>query len=144
MKRRCVMCATEFEAKRPQARYCGDRCRQRARRAGVSSATSEPAPAATGDGKSGSAARAWLNDKAIDPERKPAAADLLVVADAIDAATAAKQIQYVAALARQAAALRAELAPRHDDPEGGSGDPPPNPAPEPAGAKPGSFDASSL
>jgi len=70
-------------------------------------------------GKSGAAARAWLTKQGIDPEAVPAAADLLVVADTIDAATAGAQHQFIAALARQAAALRNELAPRTDpeDPE---------------------------
>lgn len=70
-------------------------------------------------GKSGAAARVWLEAKGLDAEEIPAAADLLVVADTIDAATAGAQHQFIAALARQAAALRAELAPRvePDDPE---------------------------
>lgn len=119
MKRRCVMCMTEFEAKRPSARYCSDRCRQRYKRAGATVPAPEPEPTDTGVGKSGAAARAWLAAKDVDAEAVPAAADLLVVADTIDAATKAGQIQFVAALARQAAALRAELTPRvdPDDPE---------------------------
>lgn len=119
MKRRCVMCATEFEAKRPSARYCTDRCRQRAKRAGATVQAPEQPAAPGGEGKSGTAARAWLASNDVVAERTPAAADLLVVADAIDAATAGGQIQFVAALARQAAALRAELTPRTtpDDPE---------------------------
>lgn len=70
-------------------------------------------------GKSGAAARAWLVSQDINAEEVPAAADLLVVADTIDAATAGAQHQFIAALARQSAALRAELAPRTEpeDPE---------------------------
>lgn len=136
MKRRCVMCMTEFEAKRPSARYCSDRCRQRYKRAGATVPPQETPPAPTSEGKSGAAARAWLRAKAVDAEAVPAAADLLVVADTIDAATAGGQIQFVAALARQAAALRAELTPRADpdDPEGSG---------EPAGGQEGTGDGSS-
>lgn len=120
MKRRCVMCMTEFEAKRPNARYCSDRCRQRYKRAGGTVPAPEQPDTPVGEGKSGAAARAWLQSKGVVAEQTPAAADLLVVADAIDAATAGGQIQFVAALARQAAALRAELTPRvdPDDPDG--------------------------
>jgi len=131
VKRRCVMCATEFDAKRPSARYCSDRCRQRFKRAGAAVPPATPAAAGPVQGKSGAAARAWLADQQIDAERKPAAADLLVVADTIDQATAGGQIQFVAALARQAAALRGELTPSTtpddpddppDDGQGASGD----------------------
>jgi hypothetical protein len=138
------MCATEFEAKRPSARYCSDRCRQRAKRAGAAVSPPSPPTSDPADGKSGAAARAWLTAKGIDAETVPAAADLLVVADAIDAATSAGQIQFVAALARQAAALRAELAPKADTdepgpPEGGQEEPRAGTGPQPR-----SFDASSL
>lgn len=63
-------------------------------------------------GASGAAARAWLEARGIDPEKIPAAADLLLVSDALDAAKAGGQIQFVAALAGRTAALRAELVPR--------------------------------
>lgn len=33
MQRRCVVCSRPFEALRPQGKYCGATCRQRARRA---------------------------------------------------------------------------------------------------------------
>lgn len=35
MKRSCVVCAREFDAKRANATYCGDTCRKRAQRAGA-------------------------------------------------------------------------------------------------------------
>jgi hypothetical protein len=47
----CGVCEVEFEAKRASARYCGDRCRQRAKRRGViAPPADEPtsAPAASG------------------------------------------------------------------------------------------------
>lgn len=78
-------------------------------------------------GRSATAARAWLDKQGIDPETVPAAADLVVVAETIDAATAGAQHQFIAALARQAASLRAELTPRtspddpDEPPDGGQG-----------------------
>jgi hypothetical protein len=32
MRKPCAVCGTPFEAKRPAAKFCGDRCRQRAHR----------------------------------------------------------------------------------------------------------------
>ncbi|MFI6428478.1 hypothetical protein [Promicromonospora sp. NPDC050880] len=147
VKRRCAMCAKEFEARRPHARYCSDTCRKRARRAGAAAAPAPSVPVVV-DGPSGRAARAWLTEKAMDAARTPAAADLLVVADAIDTATVAGQIQFVAALARQAAALRAELEPRTDDPEGqeqaGGGQGAPGDSSGDGGPERRSFDAAAL
>ena len=72
-------------------------------------------------GPSGASARAWLESMVLDADRVPAAADLLVVADTIDAAKAGGQLQFIAALARQAASLRAELT-RSTDPDDDDGD----------------------
>lgn|SRR5882672_2887884 len=36
--RNCDICGTAYEAKRPNSRFCGDTCRQRAKRAGLGSA----------------------------------------------------------------------------------------------------------
>lgn len=144
VKRHCEMCAEPFEAKRPHARYCSERCRKRARRAGAAAKPEPPTITVqlAAGGKSGAAARTWLTARGTDAETVPAAADLLLVADAVDAAMAAGQVQNIAALTRQAAALRAELTRKTDDdePEGGPSEPPPSPA----GPQPGSFDPSSL
>lgn len=40
MQRSCAVCGNGFEAQRPQAKYCGDTCRQRAKRGGL--AESQP------------------------------------------------------------------------------------------------------
>jgi hypothetical protein len=32
MRKTCAMCPTDFEAKRPSAKYCGERCKKRAQR----------------------------------------------------------------------------------------------------------------
>lgn len=74
-----------------------------------------PKRAAAAPGSSGAAARAWLKAMNVEPTTSPAAADLLVVADTIDSAKAGGQLQFIAALARQAAALRSELAHAADD-----------------------------
>lgn len=34
MQRKCAVCGNAFEAQRPQAKYCGPTCRQRAHRSG--------------------------------------------------------------------------------------------------------------
>jgi hypothetical protein len=83
--------------------------RERKRNAKTGDAGTRPQAVA---GTSGAAARAWLASRGIDPEAVPAAADLLLVSDALDAAKAGGQIQFVAALAGRTAALRGELVPR--------------------------------
>lgn len=46
MRRECAVCSAPFEAQRPQAKYCGDTCRQRAKRGGLAqSRTAAPRPA---------------------------------------------------------------------------------------------------
>lgn len=42
VRRDCAVCGESFEAKRPQAKYCGDRCRKRAQRGGVNKAAAAP------------------------------------------------------------------------------------------------------
>lgn len=43
MRRECAVCGTGFEAKRPQARYCGETCKKRAQRGGIATPAT-PAP----------------------------------------------------------------------------------------------------
>lgn len=109
----CPVCSTSFHAVRSTARYCSDRCRQRARRAGGATALaarSHPRPVTSASGK---AARHWLGTHQLDPRNDSAAADLLILADAIDTTAAAGQIQHIAQLVRQAAANRHELTTAH-------------------------------
>lgn len=49
MQRLCAVCATPFEAQRPQAKYCGATCRVRANRAGMS-ASAKPVIAVDNSG----------------------------------------------------------------------------------------------
>ena len=46
MRKTCAMCPTEFEAKHPTAKYCGERCKKRAQRQpGGTKATKRRKPA---------------------------------------------------------------------------------------------------
>ena len=53
MQKLCTVCSSAYEAQRPQAKYCGDTCRKRASRAGLSKAK----PAASAAAKSVAASR---------------------------------------------------------------------------------------
>ncbi|AYQ98227.1 hypothetical protein SEA_CHEWBACCA_1 [Mycobacterium phage Chewbacca] len=44
MRRDCAVCGQAFEAKRPQAKYCGDTCRKRAQRGGIAQQKHQQAP----------------------------------------------------------------------------------------------------
>ena len=46
MRKTCAMCPAEFEAKRPAAKYCSERCKKRAQRqpGGTEAKTRKPAP----------------------------------------------------------------------------------------------------
>lgn len=47
MQRSCAVCGDTFEAKRPQAKYCGERCRKRAQRGGIAAKQQDSPPAPT-------------------------------------------------------------------------------------------------
>jgi len=47
MERKCLVCGTPYLAQRPQAKYCGATCRQRARRGGLAGAPPAAVAAAT-------------------------------------------------------------------------------------------------
>lgn len=105
MTKSCAACGAAFEAKRPGAKYCGDRCRKRAQRnpglraAPVTPAAVEedgPAPAGT---CLADAARSEL--AAAGRVETAAGQVVLALARRIDAATAQEMGSSLAALTKE-------------------------------------------
>ncbi len=111
--RKICTCGREFEAKRPAAKYCGDRCRKRAQRRPERAATivSLPAPAPqssapqSGGGALEAAARAEL--ETAGRLETVAGGVVMALAKRIDVAGAEETGSAFAALTKE---LRAALA----------------------------------
>jgi hypothetical protein len=119
MRKTCAMCPTVFDAKRPSAKYCSEKCKKRAQRqpGGVKAAkvvplppeaTSEPAdeplvPPAGGSVTAATVAKLEAAGRLDSPEGQTA----LALARRIDAG-AAETGSSLAALARQHLATLAE------------------------------------
>ena len=107
MNQTCGSCGQGFDAKRPTAKYCSDRCRKRAQRrsdAAPPAAAVRPAPAATPTvsaevGSLAAAAGAELED--VGRLQSAAGQAVLALARRIDTASAADTGSALAALVKE-------------------------------------------
>jgi hypothetical protein len=104
MERRCDVCGVEYEAKRPNSRFCGDTCRKRAQR-NPSLVSSPPDDVPGDDGEVTRSTSARL--VALDVVDEPLAAVALALARRLDSPR--ETGSAVAALGKQLAVMLDDL-----------------------------------
>jgi hypothetical protein len=115
MRKVCVIDGTQFEAKRPSAKYCSERCRKRAQRQ-PAAVIALPARIGTAEGDLTSATRRTLEAAGRDESELGAAA--LLAAKRLDSAAITDTAAGVAALMKEYRATLADAmkdAERDDD-----------------------------